>query len=75
MLVVEDQSTIDIHDCYMRSIRKDSFPQHKNMSPEIENAFIKQQLDCEEVGVLVDPKGWITASQYKKLGRSASFMT
>lgn len=45
------------------------------MTPEIENAFIKQQLDCEEVGILVDPKGWVTASQYKKLARSASFAT
>jgi hypothetical protein len=36
---------------------------------EVENAFIKKQLECEEIGILVDPNGWLTASKYKKLDR------
>lgn len=43
MFVVEDQTTLDIHDCYMRSIRKDP-PQAMNSyeTMEMANAFIKQ---------------------------------
>ena len=59
MIVIEDSTTFEIRDCYLRSIRKDT-PTSKSVPESLEeaNALAKSSMDCEEIGVLVNPRAW-----------------
>jgi len=59
MIVVEEQSTLDIRDCYMRSIRKDhNQPISQDDTLEVATQKIKKAFECEEIGVFTEPRSW-----------------
>lgn len=55
MIVVEENTNLEIRDAYLRAIRKDKQSSEENLSPGIKNAILKSQMDCEEIGILVEP--------------------
>lgn len=62
MIVVEEQTTLEVRDCYMRSIRRDAgvvLQQPVKLDNfESMNQRLKTQLECDEIGVLVEPRAW-----------------
>lgn len=57
----------------MRSIRKDTpyIPKpHDNIEHQLN--MLKAQMECEEIGILIEPRAWMSVTAYKKYERTIS---
>ena len=65
MIVVEEESSLEVRDCYLRSIRKDNpppLPQSDDSNYQMVNEMLKTQLSCEEIGIFTEPVTWNESS-------------